>query len=52
MNKMVEITINNIALKFEEWIEWVGVTIGCVIHEYGCMYILVDATQVSIGTRT
>ena len=29
--RMVEITINNIAIKFEEWIEWVGVTIGCVI---------------------
>ena len=28
---MVEITLNNIAIKFEEWIEWVGVTIGCVI---------------------
>ena len=29
--RMVEMTINNIAIKFEEWIEWVGVTIGCVI---------------------
>ena len=28
---MVEITINNIAIKSEEWIEWVGGTIGCVI---------------------
>ena len=28
---MVEITINIIAIKFEEWIEWVGVTIACVI---------------------
>ena len=28
---MLEITINNIAIKFEEGIEWVGVTIGCVI---------------------
>ena len=45
---MVEITINIIAIKFEEWIEWVGVTIGCVIT----LYILVDATQVSIGTCT
>ena len=26
-----EMTINNIAIKFEEGIEWVGVTIGCVI---------------------
>ena len=51
IKKMVEITINNIAIKFEEWIEWVGVTIGCVITRIS-LYILVGATPVSIGTCT